>query len=95
MPDNLRVGGAIKLKTTFTVSEIPTDPTTVTLKVQDPSGNTDIYTYAAAQITKDGTGIYSKTITLDEAGWWVYEWTGTGAVVVVEGSRIYVRKALL
>jgi hypothetical protein len=57
------------------------DPSTVTLKVLDPSGNTDTYTYGGGTITKDSTGIYSKALTWDEPGEWRCEWiaTGTGA----------------
>lgn len=95
MPDNLHVGDAIQLKSTFTVSGTKTDPTTVQLEVKDPSNNTDTYTYAGSTITKNSTGVYSKTITFDEAGWWTYEWTGTGTCVVVEGNQIYVRAALI
>ena len=95
MPDNLHVGDALQLKATFTVSGTKTDPTTITLEVKDPSGNTDTYTYADATITKDGTGVYSKTVTFDEAGWWTYEWTGTGTVIAVEGNKVYVRAQLI
>lgn len=95
MPDNLHVGDAIQLKTTFTVSGTNTDPTTITLEVKDPSNNTDTYTYAATQITKDATGKFSKIITFDEAGWWTYEWTGTGAVIAVEGNKILVKAQLI
>lgn len=95
MPDNLHVGDAIQLKVIFTVSGTNTDPTTIALEVRDPSGTTDTYTYAAAQITKDATGKFSKIITFDEAGWWVYEWTGTGAVIAVEGNRILVKAQLI
>ena len=95
MADNIHVGDALQLKCTFTVSGTKTDPTTVTLEVRDPSSNTDTYTYAAAEITKDATGVFSKTIAFDEAGWWTYEWAATGTVVAVEGNRIYVRAQLI
>jgi hypothetical protein len=60
-----------------------TDPTTITLKVMDPSGNTNTYTYSGGTITKDDVGVYSKDLTWDEPGEWTGEWisTGTGAGV--------------
>ena len=91
---DLRVGDAIILTSVFRVQSVNTDPTTITLEVKDPSGNTDAYTYPA-DITKNSTGSYSKTITFDEAGWWTYEWTGTGTAAVVEGNKIYVRSQLI
>lgn len=77
------VGDAVTLTNTFTVSGTATDPDTVTLEVTDPSGTTDSYTYGGGQVTKSGTGVYTKTITVDEAGTWLFTWTGTGAAADV------------
>lgn len=92
---DIHVGDAMTLRAKFRVSGTLTDPTTITLDVKDPSGNTDTYTLAGATVTKDSTGSYSKSVTFDEAGWWTYEWTGTGTVVAVEGNQIYVRAQLI
>lgn len=70
----------VRITGTFTVSGTATDPTTVTLKVQDPSGNEDTYTYALSQVTKSAVGIYYKDLALDEVGRWFYAWVGTGTV---------------
>ena len=56
------------------------DPTTVTLKVKDPTGTVTTYTYAGAQVVKDSTGNYHYDLTPAIAGKWYYEWVGTGAV---------------
>jgi hypothetical protein len=79
--NSYQMGTAVKLSTTFTVSSTNTDPTTVTLEVTDPSGNEDTYTYAGGTVDKDATGIYSKTFTPDEAGYWKYRFVGTGACI--------------
>lgn len=94
MPDNLNVGDVIRLKSVFTVLDVNTDPTTITLEVQDPSGNTASYTYPAT-ITKETTGKYYYDLSVDEAGWWIYQWTGTGTVEVVQGNKILVKASLL
>jgi hypothetical protein len=67
------------LSNTFAVGGTPTDPTTVSLTVTSPSGVVTTYTYAAAQITRTTTGVYTKDITCTEADLWQYVWTGTGA----------------
>ena len=87
------IGTAVKMTSTFTVSSTNTDPTTVTLQVTDPSGNTDTYTYAGGTVDKDAAGIYSKTITPDEAGYWKYRFVGTGAVVAANSFKFYVISA--
>lgn len=64
---------------TFTVDGAATDPTTVTLTVIPPDKSPDTYTYAGGTVTKDGTGVYSKQITLDQRGVWYCKYDGTGA----------------
>ena len=87
------IGDLVRFTGTFTVSGIATDPTTVTLKVKDPSGNIATYTYALSEVTKSATGIYYKDVTIDEAGMWIVEWLGTGAVVSSVEEYILVRKS--
>lgn len=73
------VGDTVRIGNTFSVDDVNTDPTTVTLLVTDPSGNTEgTYTYAGSTITKTATGVYHKDLTVDEAGLWTVKWTGTG-----------------
>lgn len=91
--DEYDIGDTPTLTAEFSVSNIATDPTAVTLVVTDPSGNTDTYTYAASQITRDGTGSYSKDVTVDEAGEWVAVWTGSGTVAATGTTRFAVRRA--
>ena len=56
------------------------DPTTITLKVRDPSGTETSYTYAGATVSKEATGIYYKDVTINAQGRWVARWIGTGTV---------------
>lgn len=93
--DNLNVGDVVRLRSVFTVLDVNTDPTTITLEVQSPSGTTTSYTYADEEITREGAGIYYYNLSVNEAGWWVYQWTGTGTVEVVQGNRILVKESLL
>lgn len=62
------------------------DPSTVTVKHQDPSGNE---TSSTSSWTKDGTGRYHLDVDIDESGTWYYRWAGTGDLVAAgEGSFI-------
>lgn len=76
---------------TFTVNDTPTDPTTISLFVREPDGTTNTYTYAAAQITKDSTGVFSKSISLAKRGIWYFKYTGTGACEAVAEGTVTVR----
>lgn len=82
--------GASELATltnTFTVEGTPTDPSAVSLTITDPTQASTTYTYAAAQITKTGTGVYTKDIPCTIAGTWTYEWVGTvSASDVIAGT---------
>jgi len=84
------------LTNTFEVSDVATDPTTVSLVITDPSGTATTYTYALAEITKDSTGVYHKDIPCSTAGTWQYVWIGTGtATDVVAGTWSVVSTTLL
>lgn len=85
--DTVRINGEFRARTTGTL----TDPTTVTLEVMDPQGDETSYTYAAAQVTKDSTGLYHYDLAVpneaDSEGTWYYRWIITGTLAgVTEGS---------
>lgn len=80
----------IRITGTFAVSDVATDPTTVTLKTKSPSGAVSTYTYALSQVTKSATGVYYKDVQLTEAGTWQYRWSGTGAVASEDWSTLEV-----
>lgn len=84
-------GQQIRITGTFTVNGTATDPTTVTLKVQDPTGAETTYTYALSQITKSTTGIYYKDLTLNISGYWHYRWEVTGAVVASDEDKVFTK----
>lgn len=87
------IGDKIRITGTFTLADTNTDPTAVTLKVKDPSGSIDTYTYAGSSVTRSAAGVYYKDISLDEAGDWYYRWIGTGTVETAEEERFAVRKS--
>jgi hypothetical protein len=86
MANQFRVGQGVRLSGPFTVDGVATDPTTVTLKVMDPSGNASTYTYALGQVTKLAVGSYYKDLVVDEGGVWYWEWIGTGACAAVDAD---------
>lgn len=93
------------LTNTFSVNGTPTDPTTITLTVTDPTGASTSYTYALATISRTGTGVYTKDIPCSVAGEWQYQWIGTGTasdiqvgtwtVYEVELGHLYVTPQML
>jgi len=100
------IGDAVRLWAVFRdIDGVQADPTAVTLIVRDPSGNDatvsnssavagDVTAAATAtgQTLADETGVYKADVTVDEAGFWQYEWTGTGAVAEVIPGWIEVRR---
>lgn len=67
-----------RLTNTFTVADVPTDPTTVSLTVTAPSGGATVYTLAGGTVTRDSAGVFHKDVACSEAGEWTYQWVGTG-----------------
>lgn len=92
-PNTYDKGDVVRLTGTFTVDGVATDPTTVTLKVQEPDGTETTYTYALATVTKVSTGVYRKDITIDESGYWYYRWEGTGTVATSGEAVLLTRES--
>jgi len=70
------------LTNVFKVNGVPTDATTVTLTVTDPTGAT-----STPANSHTGTGTYTATVACTIAGVWLYKWVGTGtASDVAEGT---------
>jgi hypothetical protein len=75
------VGSTWRTKARFTDEDGDlTDPTTITLKVREPSGTETSYTFAGATVTKEATGIFYRDVTINASGRWVARWIGTGTV---------------
>lgn len=94
MSGRYALNALVRLSNTFrSVAGAVADPTTVSLTVTAPGGTVTTYTYAAAEITKDSTGVYHKDLTANETGVWLYTWAGAGAVVATDAERFIVGDA--
>jgi len=87
------INDLIRLGATFTVDNVNTDPTEVTLKVKDPTGTTTTYLYSLAEVTKSATGVYHKDITLTDTGIYYYRFEGSGAVVSADENSLIVERS--
>lgn len=84
-------GAKATLSVTFAnASNVATDPSSLTLTIVDPSGNSTVLT--ASDVVKDSTGVYHYLLTVDEAGEWFYQWAGTGTGAVVNQGSFVVRE---
>lgn len=71
---------------------VPTDPTTVELRIKKPDGTVQIET-ALPPIVKDSTGVYHFNFTVAMPGYHTYRWKGTGAVATAEEGIFNVRSS--
>lgn len=77
-----QIGEGFRLQAVFEVSDINTDPTTVTFKIKNPSNVITTYVYGVAlEVIKDAVGIYHMDITVSAEGNWWYRVEGTGACI--------------
>lgn len=76
------VGQEVRFSVVFAVGSTDTDPTTITFKLLDPSGNSSSWVYGEAGtiVVKDSTGNYHADYILDEEGRFYYRFEGTGMV---------------
>jgi hypothetical protein len=95
VPNEYHLGQAVKFKGDFkNEAGALADPGTITLRVRNPEGTITTYTYAAAEITKDAVGQYSKVVALDKEGTWKYRFEGTGAVQAADEDECLVLESV-
>lgn len=82
-------GSQVTLSVAFTnAAGQPAAPTTVKLRVLDPTGaETD---YTGDQLTNGGTGLYSAAIAVAISGNWRYRWEATGSVIAAQDGAFRV-----
>ncbi len=71
----------IQMNVTFydVALNLPADPVTVSLFVEDPNGN--VSQIPANAINRTGTGAYNSMFLPTMPGQWAYKWQGTGNVM--------------
>lgn len=77
-------GETVRINNTYTdIDDVAYDPTTMELKIYNPSGTLDAtVTYAAEEIKKSATGVYyyDYAVASDATvGWWVTKWAGAAS----------------
>lgn len=86
------IGDVWKPQASFTVAGTATDPTTLVVKVKDPSGNVTTttesspatLTSASSPVARTTAGTFILSEVLDETGHWYCNFKGTGAAVGAE-----------
>lgn len=87
MANTYDMGEKVKITGTFTLNGEPADPATVRIYYKDPSGTIVTKTYGVdPEIAKESSGVYSFSISLDEAGSWYYRMDDGGNNVAAEGQ---------
>lgn len=88
------VNDQVVATTTFsTAAGTATNPTTVTYKVQGPTGTVTSYVYGTNnEVARTTTGVYTCTFTATSAGPWIVAAIGTGAVQRSDVDRISVKQ---
>lgn len=79
--NNYDIGDIVRLTGTFRdTGAALADPTKVTIKYQDPSGNITTVTSTGASVVHPSTGIYYTDVVPDESGVWEYHIYSTGLI---------------
>lgn len=82
------VGDQVRLSTVVKdLTGTAVNTPTLTILVTKPNGTT-----ASPAVTNTGSGgVYTATVTVDQAGTWTYAWTASGTVTAVEPGQFTVR----
>ena len=91
------LGTAVTVSETFSVLDVPTNPTTVTYTVRDPTGVETSYVFGVdAEVTNPSVGIFVLSLpACNEPGVWYHEIVGTGAVVAAGTGEFTVLSSVL
>ena len=65
------------------------NPSTVTLKVENPDGTQT--TYAQGSLSNPSTGRWEKAVTVDKPGRWWFRFEGTGSIQLAQEDYVQVR----
>lgn len=92
-PGKIWPGTPIRLTNVYTDSNGDlTDPSTVSIYIQDPAGNQSSYVYGTgAEVGRAAAGSYYADITLTKGGRWFYRWLTAGGVIANEGDILVQR----
>lgn len=90
--ERYNIGDRLRFSITLTdVDGNLSDPDTITLQVQNPSGVTvGNYSLAGGTVFLLSEGVYFGYHLVDAAGVWVYRWQTTGIPTLVEESIVNV-----
>lgn len=95
MTNTYSVNQLVHLVFPFTVNGVATDPTTITVRVKDPTGAEATYTLTSTPpVVKDSVGNYHLDITAGIPGTWSYHCEGTGAAQASDDEQFSVRPAV-
>lgn len=90
-PASLNVGDLAHIAATFTdLDGTATDPTEVTLEIQEPDGTNTSKTWGAGQVIRAGTGDFYFDFTVTQSGQHLYRWSASGALVGVDPGAFLV-----
>lgn len=83
MGNEYGINTLVRVSVLFTdnaVPAVPTDPTTVTLKIKAPDGV--VTTKTTGDLVHDGDGAYHFDVLANQEGRWFFTYEGDGAVQV-------------
>jgi hypothetical protein len=80
------LGDAVTLTTTVVDTDGTATNTTMVLTLTAPDG-----TSSTPSISNPTTGTYTAVVTPDQVGTWLFNWAGTGAVVVADSGQFTVQ----
>lgn len=84
-------GQKVRCSVEFKVSDVLTDPSTVTFKSKKPSGGITTLIYLTdLAVVKDAVGQYHVDVITDEKGEWNFRFEGTGVCTAVEEAAFTV-----
>ena len=93
--NSYNLGDQVRLSAAFTDADgAPVDPTVVTVKYSDPTGDVTDLTYGVdVAVTQEAGGSYYVDFVPNRAGQWRYRWESSGAVTAAAEGAFLVQRS--
>lgn len=85
------IGSTIRIFGTLLVNDVPTDPTSLRIEIEDPTGTITNYEYGTdPEVVRDSVGQFHFDLQLTQYGTWLFRWYSNSSLTAFQDGEIEV-----
>jgi hypothetical protein len=96
MTDIIKLGDTVIVYGTLLVNDVPTDPNTLRLEIEDPVGSVTEYVWTSdLEIVRDTVGTFHFNLVITQNGRWLYRWFSNSTLTAFESGVVDVSNTVV